>query len=237
MNSTPISGVLSVDKPLGITSMRAVEIVRRRAGGTRTGHAGTLDPLATGVLVIALGTFTRKIDQLMATDKRYMTEIDLSAFTTTDDSEGERTEIAVATPPSRDAIAAVLRDKFTGQIMQAPPAFSAVKLGGRRSYQLARRGEAPTPAPRAVVVHAIELLGYTWPRVELAIHCAKGTYVRSIARDLGVALGTGGTCLSIRRTAVGKFTAERAIALDALPETITQEWLASHGAQPDEWPS
>ncbi len=226
-----------MDKPLGMTSMRAVETVRRRADGARTGHAGTLDPLATGVLVMALGRFTRHIEALMATDKRYETRVDLSAFTTTDDSEGERTEVCVLTPPAPAVIETLLRQRFTGAIQQRPPAFSAVKLGGRRSYQLARAGKAPEPAPRTVHVHSIHVTGYEYPFLDLAIHCGKGTYVRSLARDIGTSLGTGGTCASIRRTAVGTFSVDRAIRVADLPDRITQEWLYEHGVPHSELPS
>lgn len=232
-----LAGIFAVDKPLRMSSMRAVETVRRRAGGVRTGHAGTLDPLATGVLVMALGKFTRHIEALMATEKRYETRVDLSAFTTTDDSEGERTDVAVTVPPTHDAIAALLEQRFTGSVMQAPPAFSAVKLGGKRAYQLARTGQAPAPAPRAVQIHSVVIAAYEWPYLDLAIHCGKGTYVRSIARDLGTALGTGGTCASIRRTAVGSFTIDRAVPVADLPDEITQAWLYEHGVPQGELPA
>jgi tRNA pseudouridine55 synthase len=210
--------------------------VRRRAGGARTGHAGTLDPLATGVLVLALGKCTKDIDRLMATEKRYVTTIDLTAFTTTDDTEGERTEVAIGAPgaradaPTRAEVEALLAARFTGTVMQRPPAFSAMKVGGRRAYALARRGEAPELAARPVQIHSIEVTGYEWPLLSLDIHCGKGTYVRSIARELGQALGTGGHCTMIRRTMVGAFGIDRAVALDALPESITQDWLDAHGA-------
>lgn len=226
-----LAGIFALDKPIGMTSMQAVALVRRRAGGARTGHAGTLDPLATGVLVIALGKCTRQIESLMATDKRYETVIDLSAFTTTDDVEGPRTEVvpgtpgAAAAPPTRDEISRVLAARFTGTVMQRPPAFSAMKVGGRRAYALARRGAAPDLAPRPVRIDGIDVLGYAWPRLTLDIRCGKGTYVRSIARELGEALGTGGHCASIRRTAVGAWTASHAVAVDALPATVTQAWL------------
>jgi tRNA pseudouridine55 synthase len=237
----PISGIFALDKPAGMTSMQAVALVRRRAGGTRTGHAGTLDPLATGVLVIALGKCTRQIESLMATDKRYETVIDLSAFTTTDDVEGPRTEVVPGTPgaaasrPSRDDVARILAGRFTGTVLQRPPAFSAMKVGGRRAYALARRGQAPELAPRPVRIDSIEMLGYEWPRLSLDIRCGKGTYVRSIARELGEALGTGGHCASIRRTAVGAFTIDRAVTVDVLPERLTEPWLADRlppGASP-----
>ncbi|TVQ51069.1 MAG: tRNA pseudouridine(55) synthase TruB [Phycisphaerales bacterium] len=233
----PLSGLLVLDKPVGISSMTAVAIVRRRAGRSaspsdsdarstrksrrvKTGHAGTLDPLASGVLVLALGKATKAIDQLMATDKRYETTIDLSAFTTTDDAEGDRTEVAVPEPPSRAKIEQALSRRFTGEIQQTPPAYSAVKVEGQRAYKLARRGDEVMVKPRVVTIHAINLLKYDWPELTIEVHCAKGVYIRALARDLGRALGTGGTCLSIRRTAVGPFTLEMAKSIDELPEVI-----------------
>ena len=212
-------GFLVVDKPPGMSSMRAVAIVRRKAGGVKTGHAGTLDPLATGVLVLALGRATKAIELMMATTKRYRTVIDLSAFTSTDDREGDRTEIKGCTPPSADEIAEALT-RFDGQIMQKPPIFSAMKINGRRAYKLARGGAAPVMKPRPVEVHSIDLVRYAWPEVELDLHVGKGFYVRSLARDLGEALGTGGHCASIRRTAVGPFTLEGAVDPEKLGDPL-----------------
>jgi tRNA pseudouridine55 synthase len=215
------TGILVLDKPRGISSMTAVAVVRRRAGGARTGHAGTLDPLATGVLVLALGRATKVIDRLMATDKRYRTEIDLAAFTSTDDLEGERAEVAVEVPPDEPRVRAVLGE-FVGEISQRPPAFSAVKVSGRRAYKLARAGETVELPPRPATIHAIDLVRYDWPILEIDVHCAKGVYIRSLARDIGVALGTGGHCVSLRRTAVGPFDEAMAIALDDVPEPLTE---------------
>lgn len=220
----PLTGVMVIDKPEGPSSMRAVATVRRRAGGVKTGHAGTLDPLATGILILALGKATKWIDRLMATDKRYTTTIDLSAFTTTDDREGERREIAVDEPPSRAAIENVL-PRFTGTIMQRPPAFSAVKIGGRRAYKLARGGQQVEIPAREVIVHSVDIVRYNWPRLEIAMHCEKGVYVRSLARDIGLALGTGGHCLSLRRTAVGPFDESMAVKLDDVPQPVLQSDL------------
>jgi tRNA pseudouridine55 synthase len=212
-------GVIVIDKPPGMTSMAAVAAVRRRAGGTRTGHAGTLDPLATGVLVVALGPATRALSWFMAAEKRYRTAIDLSAFTETDDMEGPRLEVDVAAPPAEAEVREALRG-FVGRIMQRPPARSAVKLGGVRAYKLSRRGLRVEPAPRPVDVFAIDLVGYQWPIVELDVHCGKGTYIRSLARDLGAALGTGGHCRALRRLAIGPFTVDEARRLQELPQVI-----------------
>jgi tRNA pseudouridine55 synthase len=212
-------GILVVDKPAGISSMRAVEMVRRGMGGLRTGHAGTLDPLATGVLVIAVGAATRGIAALMDLEKRYETEIDLSATTATLDRESERVEVPrSAPPPTADAVALAVA-KFVGHYAQVPPAFSAKSIKGRRAYDIARSGETVTLAPRPVTVHEIAVLRYEWPLVRLDIRCDKGFYVRSLAHDLGTALGGGGHCASIRRTAVGPYTIDQAITLvqEALP--------------------
>jgi len=225
MRAGPLSGFIILDKPEGFTSMQAVAAVRRRAGRAKTGHAGTLDPLATGVLVIAIGrAATRHLSAIMGTDKRYSTVIDLSAFTATDDREGERREVCVAVPPPADDIRAAVRG-FVGEISQRPPSFSAIKIAGRRAYKHARQGRDVQLAPRPVIVHGIDVVSYHWPRVELAIHCGKGSYVRSLARDLGLALGTGGHCLSIRRTAVGPFRIEDAVTLDDVPDPLGQESL------------
>jgi len=220
------SGFLAVDKPEGPSSMAAVAAVRRRLrshGKVRVGHGGTLDPLATGVLVVGVGAATRLLERVVGAAKRYETGVDLTAFTTTDDREGERREIR-AERPSIERIRAAL-DAMQGEVIQVPPAFSAVKIGGRRAYRLARQGAPPEMPPRVVRIDRIEIARYEWPIVELAIDCGKGTYIRSIARDLGVALGTGGHCAWLRRTAVGPFDQRTSTPLDALPEVLGPEHL------------
>lgn len=217
-------GLLIVDKPLGWSSMHVVRRVRRAAGGVKTGHAGTLDPLATGVVVCCLGKTTKLVDQLMATTKVYEAGIDLSAFTATDDREGERIEVAVDAPPDeaklREALAA-----FIGDILQTPPNFSAVHVNGVRAYKLARKGKTVEARPRMVHVDAIDILSYRWPVAEVRITCGKGTYIRSIARDLGQALRTGGHLASLRRTAVGRFDLSMAVNEQRLDSPITQDDL------------
>jgi len=214
-----MDGVIVIDKPVGPTSMRVVERVRRAAGGARCGHAGTLDPLASGVLVVALGRATRSIDALMAGPKRYETEIDLSGVTESLDAEFEPQPVAIGEIPSLDAIERTIAS-MRGEFTQTPPAYSAVKIGGRRAYALARRGRAEEPPARLVRVHSLEIIRYDFPIVALRLRCEKGFYVRSLARDLGRALATGGFCRSIRRTAVEPFTLEGAVPLDSLPETL-----------------
>ena len=217
-----LAGFLILDKPEPLSSMQAIAVVRRRAGRARTGHAGTLDPLATGILVVALGRpATRLIDRFMNTTKRYRTIVDLSAFTETDDREGERQVIEVESPPTRERVEEAL-SRFEGTIQQRPPAFSAIKIDGKRAYARARRGEDVRPEPRAVTIHRIKLLEYAWPAAEIEMLTAKGVYVRSVARDLGLALGTGGYCRTLRRTAVGPFDEAMATSLDDVPEPIEQ---------------
>ncbi|MFM7052193.1 MAG: tRNA pseudouridine(55) synthase TruB [Planctomycetota bacterium] len=215
----PLDGVLVLDKQLGMSSARAVQIARRRAQFAKSGHAGTLDPLATGVLVVGMGRGTKAIERLMATEKEYVAEIDLSAFTPCDDREGERQEVAVAVPPARAEVEAALRG-FEGVIDQRPPSFSAMWVDGRRAYRIARKDDTFELPERKVVVHGLRLEDYAWPIARVWIRCGKGFYVRSLARDLGKALGTGGHLASLRRTAVGPFTIHMARTLDALPAVI-----------------
>ncbi len=217
-------GVLIVDKPVEMTSMDVVAIVRGRAGGARTGHAGTLDPCAEGVLVLGLGRATKSLGRFMSTPKRYRTVIDLSAFTETDDREGERIDVDVAEPPAPARLGKVL-ETFTGRIMQRPPARSAIKVGGRRAYDLARRGETVILQPRPVDVTRLEVLDYRWPLLEIAVCCGKGTYIRSLARDIGVALATGGHCRTLRRTAVGPFTLAEATPLAQVQQPLRERDL------------
>jgi len=219
-----LHGLLVVDKPLGLSSMDVVRRVRRAGGHCKTGHAGTLDPLATGVLICCLGKGTKCVDQLMGQRKIYRTRIDLSAFTQTDDAEGEREEIGVAPPPTPHALEAALQN-LTGEIKQTPPAYSAIKIGGRRAYQMARRGDDVKIPARTVHIERLKLLEYDWPHLSLEIECGKGTYIRSLARQIGQALGTGGHLTELRRTAVGAYTLEQSVCLDALPEPLTPEHL------------
>ncbi|TVQ61031.1 MAG: tRNA pseudouridine(55) synthase TruB [Phycisphaerales bacterium] len=226
-NSRPdLNGVLVVDKPLGASSMDVCRVVRRRSGGAKVGHAGTLDPLATGVLVVCLGTATRAIDSLMATEKVYEARVDLSAFSTTDDMEGEATPVEITREPSRADIERACA-AFVGEIMQAPPSFSAVHIDGQRAYRLARRGElGPDDLPaRPVTIHKIVVREYAWPFATIDVRCGKGTYIRSLARDIGRTLGTGGRLAALRRTRVGAHTIEQAIAMDAIPEPLDPHHL------------
>ncbi|MEC8735145.1 MAG: tRNA pseudouridine(55) synthase TruB [Planctomycetota bacterium] len=224
-NSKPkTSGFIVLDKPEGLSSMTAIAILRRKAGGVKTGHAGTLDPLATGVLVAAVGRATKSISRVMDTTKRYRTRIDLGAFTETDDREADRVEVATDDPPDLDRIEGAL-EGMRGTHLQPPPAYSAMKVGGRRAYQLARQGRPVPVAPRQVTAHSVEVLEYRGPELELELHVDKGFYVRSLARMLGEALGTGGHCLAIRRTAVGPFDLSMAHDPEALEDPLPLDLL------------
>lgn len=225
-----LNGLLVIDKPLGWTSMDVVRKVRF-AGGKgagrgkqRVGHAGTLDPLATGVLVVCLGRATKRVDRLMDGVKVYETAIDLSAFTASDDVEMPREEVEVASPPTLEQIDAALAQQI-GEIHQVPPNFSAIHVGGERAYKAARRGESLNLGTRQVRIDAIDRLGYDWPTLELRITCGRGTYIRSIARELGGLLGTGGHLTALKRTRVGDYSIEQAFAMDRLDGGLNQSDL------------
>ncbi len=216
----PIEGLMVIDKPIGMSSMQVCAVIRGRlrAGGApkrvKVGHGGTLDPLATGVLVVLVGRATKRCEQVMAGAKRYETTIDLSCVSSTDDLEGEKTAAQPAEIPTREAIERACA-KWTGGMMQRPPIYSAIKVDGRRAYAMARRGEAVELTPRPVRIDAIEIIEYAWPMLRLDITCGKGTYIRSLGRDIGAEVGAGGMLTALRRTRVGAFTIEEALALDA----------------------
>ncbi len=212
--SRETAGILVVDKPIGPSSMDVIRAVRRATGIKKVGHAGTLDPLASGVVLVCIGRATKLVERLMGQGKVYLAEVDLGAFTSTDDREGPREEVEVATPPTREVIASAL-EAFIGEIDQVPPAFSAIHVKGKRAYELARQGEAITMPPRRVRIDAITIEAYEWPTVRLRITSGKGVYIRSIARDLGTALGTGGHLASLRRESVGSFNVNQAVRMDA----------------------
>jgi tRNA pseudouridine55 synthase len=215
-----LQGLLVVDKPVGWTSMDVVRRVRKAAGFVKTGHAGSLDPLATGVVVCCVGGATRYVETIMGLRKVYEARIDLGAFTATDDREGERREVEVPTPPTRAEVEAALA-RFEGEVEQVPPAFSAVHVEGERAYALARGGQAPALKARSVRVDRIEILAYEWPNLVVRVECGRGFYVRSLARDVGLALGTGGHLADLRRTAVGPYDLTRAVDAARLEHPIT----------------
>lgn len=211
-------GFLNIDKPKGITSHDVVARVRRLAKQKRVGHAGTLDPAATGVLVVALGLATRLIEYVQDdTLKRYHAVVHLGSTTTTDDTEGTVVETQPI-PPLDTAILETTLNQFRGTIRQVPPQFSALHHQGRRLYELAREGTVVDIPARTVVIEVLQLLTWEAPFVTLDILCQKGTYIRSLARDLGHALGCGAHLYTLRRTAVGAFDIAEAVSLDKLEQ-------------------
>jgi tRNA pseudouridine55 synthase len=219
-----MNSLLVIDKPGGMTSRDAVNRVQRWfPRRTKIGHTGTLDPLATGVLVVCVGAATRLADYVQAMGKSYTSRFRLGATSTTDDADGVVNETGAA-PVPREAVDAALVH-FIGVIEQTPPAFSAMKVDGRRAHALARSGAEVKLAARPVRIDAIRVTGYVWPWLDVEVDCGKGTYIRSIARDLGAALGVGGMVQTLRRTRVGPFTAEKGVGVDTPPSDLAARLL------------
>jgi tRNA pseudouridine55 synthase len=210
-----VFGFLNINKPRGITSRDAVNVVARLVRPAKTGHAGTLDPLAEGVLVVGVGPATRLVEYVQRMPKRYRGEFLLGRESPTEDVEGPVAELAEAPIPTRDELATAARG-LIGSIEQRPPQYSAVKVAGRRAYELARRGEAVSLAPRTVTIHELAIVEYDYPRLVIDVRCGGGTYVRSLGRDLATAVGTVAVMSALVRTAIGPFTVERATSLDGL---------------------
>jgi len=210
-----VDGVLVVDKPAGPTSHDIVDRVRRALGTRRVGHTGTLDPFATGVLPICIGRATRLARFLSGGEKEYLATVRLGFATTTDDLTGEPLGAPVAFEATADELAAALAS-LVGSFDQVPPAFSARHVAGRRSYELARRGEVVERPATPVTVHALELASRDAETVDLVVRCSPGTYVRALARDLGEGLGTGAHLTALRRTRSGAFDLSQAVAGDDL---------------------
>lgn len=213
------NGWLVLDKPLGMSSAQAVGAVKRLLRPKKIGHGGTLDPLASGILPLALGEATKAFQYVAANEKAYHFTVRWGESRTTDDAEGDVVERSDARP-TQEQIEAALPD-FIGEIMQAPPDFSAIKVAGQRAYAKARAGEAVALPPRPVMVHSLILLNCPdGDHAEFEMRCGKGTYVRSIARDLGRSLGCFGYVSALRRTEVGKFDEACAISLEKLEELV-----------------
>lgn len=218
------SGVLNIDKPAGWTSHDVVARVRRLTGVRRVGHAGTLDPMATGVLVVCLGRATRLIEYLMGQPKTYWAEITLGQTTDTYDATGQVTAELPVPPLDRAALEKAL-NAFRGEIMQRPPAFAAIKRNGEPLYKRARRGETVEVEPRPITIYELQLLGIQENKLRLQVTCSAGTYVRSLAHDLGQALGCGAHLSGLRRLAVGHFTIDQAVPLARLENKAWTEFV------------
>ncbi len=224
MKSVPVNpggpnGFLLVDKPSGPTSHDVVDMTRRALRTRKVGHAGTLDPFASGLLLIAVGRMTKEISKFVGLDKEYLAKLKLGAKSDTMDRTGkiEQKECAAV---SEEAFAAVL-ERFRGEIDQLPPMYSAKKIGGRKLYELAREGKEIERKPVRVTIHTLELLSYSWPYAELRVRVSSGTYIRALADDIGTALGCGAYLEELRRTKIGAFDVKDA----ADPKSITTERL------------
>jgi tRNA pseudouridine55 synthase len=216
-----VSGLLLVDKPLGVSSHGVVAMARKALGTKKVGHAGTLDPAASGLLVLGVGPGTRLLTYMVGLDKTYLATMRLGYSTTTDDAEGDKIEhpegdLAACTDAAIEGALEPLR----GLISQVPSTYSAIKVDGRRSYDVARSGGEVELAARSVTIHRLERGGVrresSWIDVDLIVECSSGTYIRALARDIGVALGVGGHLVALRRTKVGPFDISQALAHDAI---------------------
>jgi len=215
-----VSGVLVIDKPIGMTSHDVVQVVRRGIGIRRAGHTGTLDPRASGVLVVLVGPAVRISEYVSASDKRYQATIHLGSTTDTYDAEGEILNSKPVPGLTEDDLDKVLQT-FVGEIEQVPPPYSAVKVGGRKAYEMAREGEEVNLAPRKINVYSLEILEWETPELVIDVFCSSGTYVRSLAADLGEKLGCGAHLSGLRRTKSGRFTLRDAVPLRRLQESFT----------------
>lgn len=228
-------GLLNIAKPAGVSSRHVVTQIEHALDPLPVGHAGTLDPLATGVLVICVGRATKLVDHLHRFSKTYVGTFLLGRSSDTEDVTGNVEFLPAARQPTREELEIAL-PRFTGEILQQPPAFSALKVGGKRSYKLARRGKAVELQPRPITVHRLAIERYEYPELQLAIECGSGTYVRSLGRDLARAVGTEAVMSQLCRTSIGPFQLSAALApeqVDAgnLPLLLASSLLAIGGLQ------
>ncbi len=217
-----LHGILNINKPSGLTSRDAVNVVQKIVRPAKVGHAGTLDPLASGVLLVVVGAATRLIDYLHLLPKTYEGVFLLGQKSDTEDVTGEVEELIAPPRPTVEMIEAATI-KFVGEIMQRPPVFSALKVGGRCAYDLARQGKAVELAPRPIMIHRLDVLAYDYPELKLRIECGSGTYIRSLGRDLAESLGTAAVMSALVRSAIGPFSLDAAV----LPERVTVDNIES----------
>jgi len=208
-----MKGIFAINKPVGPTSHDIIDQLRKKTGEKRIGHAGTLDPLASGVLVVAIGReFTKQLAGLVKKEKEYIAEIKLGQYSSTDDEEGEKEEVKKISTVDQSQIENLL-PKFIGQIRQMPPVYSSVKIKGQPAHRRVRRGEKVELGERQVEIKEIKILGYDWPILKLRVVCGPGVYIRSLARDIGKELAVGGYLYSLIRTRVGDYTLDQAIVI------------------------
>ncbi|HEX6303643.1 MAG TPA: tRNA pseudouridine(55) synthase TruB [Anaerolineales bacterium] len=215
-----VSGVLVVDKPVGMTSHDVVQVIRRGTGIRRAGHTGTLDPRASGVLVVLIGPAVRLSEYVSASDKRYQATIQLGSSTDTYDSEGTITGNTTSVDGITEEQFLEILESFEGDIQQVPPPYSAVKVKGKKAYEMARKGEEVELEARDIKVYTLDLLEWAPPEVVIDVYCSSGTYVRSLANDLGKELGVGAHLIGLRRTRSGRFTLRDAVPLRRLKEAF-----------------
>jgi tRNA pseudouridine55 synthase len=221
--------VLLIDKPLDWTSFDVVRKLRRLVRTKKVGHAGTLDPLATGLLILCTGKFTKRINEYMAQEKEYTGTVTFGAVTPTYDLESEPVFVGEYDGLSPDAVKGVIASRFLGEIMQVPPIHSAIKVGGKRVYELARKGKEVKLDARPVVIREFEVTEWALPEVSFRVVCTTGTYIRSLANDLGVALGCGGYLSGLRRTRIGEFGVGDAMTVERAEEYIRGIWAGEAG--------
>jgi len=226
-------GLLNVNKPTGITSRDAVNTIQRLARPHKVGHAGTLDPLASGVLVVCIGPATRLTDYVHAMAKQYVGTFQLGKRSDTEDVDGEVVELDDPPVPTRGDLEDAIQS-FIGDIEQVPPAYSALKVDGKRAHELAREGQEVALKAREVTIYEMELLEYEYPQMKLAIECSGGTYVRSLGRDLAESLNTAAVMSNLVRTGIGDFGLDTAVELDTLTrESIREQMLPPEAALSD----
>jgi len=218
-----MNGLLLVNKPIGITSFDIIRVLRRKTGVRKIGHAGTLDPLASGLMLMLFGKACKQAQSFSKLDKRYVAQITLGATSTTGDNEGDKTPVS-HTAPGEAAVLAAL-NKFQGQLTQIPSAYSAIKINGKEAYKRARAGEKVEMPSREVIVYENKLVSYAYPIVEIDTKVSSGTYIRTLAQDMGEELGTGAYLSGLVRTEVGEFQLTEAIILDEADAATAAEHM------------
>lgn len=219
-----MNGLLLINKPQGITSFDVIRRLRRTTGIKKIGHAGTLDPMATGLMLILIGTGTKQAMALTKLDKEYVAELTLGAVSTTGDAEGDLKLISDSVPPE-EAVLKTL-DAFTGEIIQIPSIYSAIKIKGKEAYKRARAGEKVEMPSRKVTIYESELISYKYPIVRFRTRVTSGTYIRSLGEDVGMALGTGGYLTALQRTKVGEYSLESALPVEASAAELQQALIS-----------
>ena len=232
MESTPNvfeqGQMLLIDKPLNWTSFDVVRKLRRLVRTKKIGHAGTLDPLATGLLILCTGKYTKRINEYMAQEKEYTGTITLGASTPTYDLESEPVAQKDPADITPELVGEVIAKQFTGPIDQVPPAHSAIKVDGKRVYELARKGKEVKLEPRRITVKTFEITAFRLPVLEFRVVCSTGTYIRSLANDLGAALGCGGYLSSLRRTRIGEYSVDQALTIETAEKYIEEKLGGGH---------